>query len=248
MMVDRARAALLAALLFVIAVPAGAQEATVSTATVPVVGAVGGVGGIDWRTDVTLRNDAPFDVEVVLTLPGIPGDPFFFTTIRARDAMAIPDVARSLFGVTGKLSPLRVTTLGATSVNVAAVVQGMSADGPVAPQPLVVQYGELRPMLDVLPGLSVNETFRTNIGMVNPTDEDALIVLALQLIPGRNVAIVRQSIPPRTHVQVPIRDIFPLLSDGESMTVVVEHTNPGAYVYASVIANASGNARYLGPR
>lgn len=248
MMVHRARVALIAALFVALAATSAAQDLAVSTATVPVVGSVRGINGIEWRTDVTIRNDQAYDVEILLTLPGISDDPFLLTTIRARDTMVIPDVARSTFGIAGKLSPLRVTTLAATSVSVTAVVQGMSGDGPVDPQPLIVQYGELRPMLDTLPGLAVNETFRTNIGMVNPTDEDALIVLALQKIPGRNLAIVRQSIPPRTHVQVPIQAVFPLLFDGESLTVVVEHTNPGAYVYASVIANASGRARYLGPR
>jgi hypothetical protein len=226
----------------------GAQDLAVSTATVPVVGAVRGLGAIEWQTDVAIRNDAPYDVDVVLTLPGVPDDPFLFTTVRARDTVALPDVARSTFGIVNRLSPLRVTTIGATSVTVAAVVHGLTEHGPTDPQVLTVQYGELRPMLAALPGIALNETFRTNLGLVNPTDEEAIIVLALQKVAGRNIAVVSQSIPPRTHVQRPLQDFFPLLSEGDNLTVVVEHTNPGAYAYASVIANATGNARYYGPR
>ncbi len=231
-----------------LAFPARAQDVAVSTATVPVVGAVIGLDEIYWRTDVALRNDKPYDVEVVLTLPGVPGDPFYFTTIRARDTITLPDIARSTFGVNGILSPLRVSTIGATSVTVAAAVQGLAKDGPTDPQLLTVQYGNLRSMLETLPGLAMNETFRTNIGLVNPTEEKALIVLALQKVPGRNIAVVRRELPPLTHLQRPLQELFPLLSEGEHLTVVVEHTNPGAYAYASVVANATGNARYYGPR
>jgi hypothetical protein len=248
MVPDRIRLLLPLLLLVAGAHGALAQEAGMSSATVPVVGAVIGLDQIAWRTDIALRNDAAYAVEVVLTLPGVPDDPFFFTTIPAGGTISLPDVARSTFGSVGRLSPLRVTTLAPASVTVAAVVQGLTPDGPTEPQVLTVQYGETRSMLEAISGITINETFRTNLGLVNPTEEDALIVLALQKVAGRNIAVVRQSIPPLTHVQLPIQDFFPLLSEGENLTIVVEHTNPRAYVYASVIANATGNARYHGPR
>lgn len=247
MLRDRIRPALLV-LCCLTAPSVTAQDVVASNAIVPVVGAVTGLDSIEWRTDIALRNDRPYDVEVVLTLPGVPDDPFYFTTIGARDTITLPDVARSTFGVVGRLSPLRVTTLDSSSVSVGAVVHGLTEDGLTEPQILTVQYGEMRSMLESLPGLVVNETFRTNLGLVNPTDDPALIVLALQKIPGRNIAVVRQEIPPLTHIQVPMQQLFPLLFEGENLTIVVEHTNPGAYAYASVVANASGNARYYGPR
>lgn len=225
-----------------------AQDIAVSNATVPVVGAVVGLDQIEWRTDVALYNDKPHAVQVILTLPGVEGDPFLFTTVPPKDSITLPDVARSTFGVVGTLSPLRISTLSAYSVTVAAVTQGLTKDGPTEPQVLTVQYGDLRSMLEALPGLTINDTFRTNIGLVNPTERDATIVLALQKIPGRNIAVVKQTLPPLTHVQRPMQDFFPLLTRGENLTVVVEHTNPGAYAYASVVANATGNARYYGPR
>ncbi|MCM2317103.1 MAG: hypothetical protein NDJ92_18310 [Thermoanaerobaculia bacterium] len=239
---------LLAAMIVALALNAGAQEITVSEAIVPVVGAVVGLGNVVWSTDVALRNPMPYDVEVVLSLVGVPDDPFLFTTIRAGDAISLPDTSRQTFGVAGKLAPLRVQTLAATSVAVAAVVYGMTAEGPTEPEVLTVQYGKFRPMLVTIPALNVGEQFRTNIGLVNPSENEAIVVLALQKVPGRNIGVVSRMIPPRTHLQVPLQSIFPLLTEGENMSLVVEHTNPEAYVYASVVANATHNARYLGPR
>lgn len=248
MLTDRVRLTLLALLFVAGGLPSMAQEVTVSTATVPVVGSVRGLDDILWWTDVAVRNREAYDVEIVLTLPGVPDDPFYFTTVPAGGTISLPDVARSTFGVGSRLSPLRVTTIGPRSVTVAAVVHGLTKDGPTDPQVLTVQYGDRRSQLESITGLTINETFRTNLGLVNPTDEEALVVLALQKLAGRNLAVVRQTLPPRTHLHVPMQSVFPLLSEADNLTLVIEHTNPGAYVYASVVSNATGNARYYGPR
>ena len=232
--------------LFVMA--AMAQEITLSQAMVPVIGSAVGLGDTVWQCDIAVYNTHPYDVEIAFTLPGVPNDPFFFTTVAAGRSLTFPDIARQTFGVVDRLSPMRVTTIGATSVIVAAVVHGVTEHGTTDPEVLTVQYGEFRPMLDTLTGLVVNDTFRTNIGLANPTDKEAIVVLALQKVPGRNLAVVSESLPPLSFVQVPLQQIFPLLTEAENLSLVVEHTNPQAYVYASVIANATGNARYQGPR
>ena len=48
-----------------------------------------------------------------------------------------------------------------------------------------------------LPALNVSEQFRTNIGLVNPSESEAIVVLALQKIPGRNIGVVSRVIPAR---------------------------------------------------
>ena len=239
---------LFALLLSLFAIGAGAQDMTVSEAIVPVVGSIRGLGNVVWTTDVALRNTLPQDVEVVLSLVGVPEDPFLFTTIRAGDTIAFQDISRQTFGVFGRLAPLRVQTLAGTSVTVAAVVHGMTVEGLTEPEVLTVQYGPFRPMLFTIPALSVSEQFRTNIGLVNPSDTEAVAILALQKVPGRNLGVVAQNIPPRSHTQIPLDTIFPLMTEGENVSVVVELTNPASYVYASVVSNSTHNARYLGPR
>lgn len=238
----------LAALTLATSLSAAAQELTVSEAIVPVAGSIQGLGGVVWSTDVALHNPLPYDVDVVLSLVGVPDDPFLFSTIAAGDTLTFPDLPRQTFGVFGRLAPLRVQTLAASSVTVAAVVHGLTGDGPTEPEVLTVQYGRSRPMLQTIPALIVGTQFRTNVGIVNPSETDATVLLALQKVAGRNIAVVTRSIPPRTHIQLPLDTIFPLLTEGENVSLVVEHTNPEAYVYASVIANDTHNARYYGPR
>jgi hypothetical protein len=238
----------LVAVLLGLSLSAAAQDLTVSEALVPVAGSIQGLGGVVWSTDVALHNPMPYDVDVVVSLVGVPDDPFIFSTIRAGDTLTFPDLPRQTFGVFGRLAPLRVQTLAASSVTVAAVVRGLTANGPTEPEVLTVQYGRFRPMLETIPALMVGDQFRTNIGVVNPSDTEAIVVMALQTVPGRSIAVVTRSIPPRTHIQVPLDTIFPLLTKGENVSLVVEQTNPEAYVYASVIANETHNARYYGPR
>jgi hypothetical protein len=240
--------AFLVAVLFGLSLSAAAQDLTVSEALVPVAGSIQGLGGVVWSTDVALHNSMPFDVDVVVSLVGAPDDPFIMSTIPAGDTLTFPDLPRQTFGVFGRLSPLRVQTLAASSVTVAAVVHGMTENGPTEPEVLTVQYGPFRPMLFTIPALSVGEQFRTNIGLVNPSESEAIVILALQKVPGRNIGVISQKIPPRTHVQLPLQSFFPLLTEGDNVSLVVELTNPESYVYASVIANATHNARYLGPR
>ncbi|MFA6956923.1 MAG: hypothetical protein WC538_13730 [Thermoanaerobaculia bacterium] len=227
---------------------AAAQELTVSEAIVPVAGSIQGLGGVVWSTDVALHNFLPYDVDVVVSLVGGPDDPFIMSTIPAGGTLTFPDLPRQTFGVFGRLSPLRVQTLAASSVTVAAVVHGLTENGATEPEVLTVQYGRLRPMLQTIPSLMVGDQFRTNVGIVNPSETEATVVLALQTVPGRSIAVVTRTIPPLTHIQLPLDTIFPLLTKGENVSLVVEHTNPEAYVYASVIANATHNARYYGPR
>lgn len=235
------------ALLLGVSLRAAAQDVTVSDALVPVAGSIQGLGGVVWSTDIALHNPMPYDVDVVVSLVGVPNDPFIFSTIRAGDTLTFPDLPKQTFGVFGRLSPLRVQTLAASSVTVAAVVHGLTAKGPTEPEVLTVQYGKFRPMLQTIPALIVGEQFRTNVGVVNPSTTDTTVVLALQTVPGRNIAVVTRTIPPLTHIQLPLDTIFPLLTKGDNVSLVVELTNPEAYVYASVIANATHNARYYGP-
>jgi hypothetical protein len=237
----------LAALLLAVS-DAAAQDVTVSEAMVPVVGTIIGLGSVEWHADVAIRNNQAYDVEVVLSLPGVPNDPFLFTTLRAGESMSFPDISRRTFGVVGRLSPLRIQTLAPASVAVAAAAYGVTSEGSTVPEVLTVQYGKYRAMLQTLPALAVGETFRTNIGLANTGDTEAVFVLALQKVPGHNIAVVTRNLPPQTYYQLPLESFFPLLTSGENLSLIVEQTSPQSYAYASVIANATHDARYYGPR
>jgi hypothetical protein len=224
------------------------EQATISEAIVPVVGTIVGLGAVEWRADVALRNDQPYPVEVVLSLVGVPGDPFYFTTLGPGDSLMFPDISRQTFGVVGRLSPLRIQTLAPASVNVAAVAYGLTPEGPTEPQVLTVQYGRLRPLIQTLPYLEVSDVFRTNVGLANPGEQRAMVVLALQQVAGFNIGVVTLELPPGSFIQLPIQSLFPLLSAGKNLQLVIEQSVSEAYAYASVVANATNNGRYYGPR
>lgn len=225
---------------------ASGQESTVSArAIVPVVGSVPGVGNSEWRTDVALRNDTPAAVQVVLSMVGAPNEPFLLIELRPGEASLFVDIARQTFGVAGVLAPLVIDTLGPQSVSVGATAYAVRSGQISEPQVLPVRYRLGHPLMETITPLTFNETFRSNIGMGNIGDDPVTFVLSLQRIAGRNLATTRVRIAPRNLRQVSVQELFPLLSEGDDVALVVEQPDPAAYVYGSVIANASNNARFV---
>ena len=97
------------------------------------------------------------------------------------------------------LSPLKITTIDSTrSVRVLANVYGVHDADVTRPEPIAVTYGASYGPLRSLNGLSFSDTFRTNIGLANLGEHEALFTLALQRVSGRNVAVTRYRVPP-TH-------------------------------------------------
>ena len=99
----------------------------------------------------------------------------------------------------------------------------------------------------VLQGLSFSDDFRTNIGLSNLGDKDAVFTLALQRVPGRNVAVTHIALPPSSLWHASIQTVFPLITSGGNFSVVVETASPETHMYASVIENGTDNARYVSP-
>ena len=242
------RSVLVLLLLMSVALSASGQDSIVSEAVVPVVGTVTGLEGVEWRCDVAVRNDTGFDVDIAMLLLGAPGEPFFFTSLPAGQTMIFHDIARQTFGLAGFLSPLVVRTLGPKSVTVAATAYGVKEEGVTRPQVLSVIYDRRVPVFQSLPALSVNETFRTNIGLVNLGDEPAFVEMALQRVAGHNIATASVTVPATTLVQLPLESFFPLLTSGENLSVIIQHPGTSSYAYASVIANDSHDARFYGAR
>lgn len=220
-------------------------EFEVSRAVVPVAGSVRGVGDVEWRTDVVITNPFPADVEVILTMPALPNEPFFMTTIPARATVRLVDIARQAFGTTGRLSPLVVHTLGPVSVAIGAeaypVREGLAT------------YRQAIPAMQVMAGvglhrfapLAMNERYRTNIGLVNLGETETAITLAVQRVAGRNLASTTIPIPPRSLVHAPLRGLFPLLPDGDHIILIAQSASADTDVYASVIENETQRAVFV---
>jgi hypothetical protein len=64
-------------------------------------------------------------------------------------------------------------------------------------------------------------------------------------VPGRNLAVSRFTIPPNTLWHQSVQMLFPLIQAGEDFSVLVECFSRNTYVYASVLDNATNEARFV---
>ncbi|HEX9984744.1 MAG TPA: hypothetical protein VGF69_15895 [Thermoanaerobaculia bacterium] len=224
---------------------APAEDTPVATVVVPVVGTVLGVNDVQWRTDVELVNEFPSEVNVGLTLPTAPGEPSIFLTLGPGERQRFTNLVGEAFGMDSVLSPLVVMTLGRRSVTIRATVYGVRGTETFRPQPIAVDYASGYYPLRNLQGLSFSDAFRTNVGLVNLSEEPAEFLIALQKLAGRNVATTRAVLPPRSLWHAPIQMLFPMITKGDDFAIVVETGSANTYIYASVIENETNNATFV---
>jgi hypothetical protein len=230
------------------ALAAGAQTPSQPQAVrvvVPVAGTIDGVNNVRWKTALDLVNDSRTDVTVAMTMMTAPDQPALLTTIGAGDVIHFNDVAAEAFGVEQMLSPLVVETLGRRSVTIRASAYGVRGTDVFKPEPIAVNYGAQFYPIRVLNGLSFSDTYRTNVGLVNLGEQSATFVIALQRLPGRNVAVTRVVLPPNALWHASIQSMFPLITKGDDFSLVVETGHRETYVYASVIDNETNSANFV---
>jgi hypothetical protein len=228
------------------ALPLRAQE--VSTTIVPVVGSVFGQSMVRWLTDVELVNEGAFDVDVALELPAVPVSAPIFFTLSPGQSQRFTDVVGQAFGLEHALSPLRVTSSGRRGVTVRAQAYALTAAGISTPQRIDVYQGSTYFPVRVLDGLAFSASYRTNVGLVNVGEQTADFLLALQRIPGRNVAVTHMRVNPGSLVHVAVQALFPLIASGDGFSIVVETSARDTHVYASVIENGTNAAKFVTPR
>lgn len=214
---------------------------------VPVVGTAVGVNGVLWRTDVELTNDQSRDALVSLLLPTAPDQPAMITTLSPGQTVRFSDLVGEAFGMDATMSPLVVTTEGHRSVSIRATAYGVRGSETFRPEPITVAYNDTYFATRLLPGLSFSDTYRTNVGFSNLGETPATLTVALQRLAGRYLAVTRLVIPPNTLWHVAIQSLFPLITKGEDFQILVETSSRDTYVYASVIENATNEARFIHP-
>jgi hypothetical protein len=239
-------------LLFAILLGAGASAQTpppaepTTTVLVPIVGSVTGAANVIWKTDVELVNDSRQEVDVALSLPTA-GDAGIFLTMAPSSVQRFTDVVGQAFGLEAAMSPLVITTRGKRSVRVAATVYGVVGGTTTQPEPIALTDGNTWYPIRTLSGLSFSDAFRTNIGLVNLGEKEAHFTLALQRVPGRNLAVSRVTVQPNGLWHLSIQSLFPLITKGDDFKLVIESAQRDTYVYASVIDNTSNEAHFVQP-
>ena len=232
-------------LLVLLTSAAFAQESP-STVIVPAVGTTIGPGVI-WKTDVEVLNDTGSPVDVAMELTTAPEQPVIIFELAPGESQRFTDVVSQAFGLPFALSPLRVMTSARRALTVRATVYGIRGTELTAPQPVTVYHGQTWFPLRALDDLAFSDEYRTNIGLVNFGERTAEFLLALQRVPGRNIAVSYMTIAPQSLSHVSIQSIFPMISKGEDFTVVIETVARDTYVYASVIDNSHAG-RFVAPR
>jgi hypothetical protein len=226
---------------------ADAPQQSVSV-LVPIVGSVVGINNVRWMTDIDLFNDTRAEANVMLSLPTASDQPFVFVTIAPGAGQHFSDIVAATFGREATLSPLKITTIDSThSVRVAANVYGVRDTDITTPEAIAVTYGATYFPLRSLNGLSFSDAFRTNVGLANLGDHEAAFTLALQRVPGRNVAVTRYNVPPNTLVHTSVQSLFPMITKGEDFSVLVETSAPDTYIYASVVDNETNRTHFIQP-
>ena len=240
---------LLPIVLVLAALGAAAQETSTVESTsvvVPIVGNITGINGVRWVTSVELRNDNLAPVEVWMLLPTTAEAQAFNRTMAPGETVVMPDVIAQAFGTTTALSPLKVITSGRRSVTIRASVYPIRDGQVLSAEPIAIDYWQRFYPLRSLPRLAFSDDLRTNVGLANLSeDKDATFLLALQRLPGRNLAVTRITLPPVTLTHTSIQSLFPMITNGNDFTVVVETSSPETFVYASVIDNATSAARFI---
>jgi hypothetical protein len=227
-----------------------AAEATPQSVSVlvPIVGSVVGINNVRWKTDIDLFNDGRSEANVMLSLPAAPDQPFIFVSIAPGSGQHFTDIVASTFGMEATLSPLKITTIDSNrSVRVLANVYGIRDADVFPPEPIGVTYGATYFPLRTLNGLSFSDAFRTNVGLANLGDHEAAFTLALQRVPGRNVAVTRFKVAANTLVHTSVQSLFPMITKGEDFLVLVETSSPDTYVYASVVDNETNQTHFIQP-
>ncbi|HUO85222.1 MAG TPA: hypothetical protein VM534_08925 [Thermoanaerobaculia bacterium] len=230
--------------------PFSAQEPEVEIGDVyrvfiPVVGRVAGPAGVQWRSTLAIYNPNRTEVFVGVTLVSTE-QPLGFT-LGPGQSMVIEDPVGQSFGIDALLSLLEVASLGG-AVSVGSTAWGILDDQTRTPvQDIPVLLAPLPPGVWALNDLRQDEVFRTTLGLANFGDDAVIIRVALQRIAGRNLAISELTLPPRSLLHGPLEKWFPLMPEGEDLTVIVDSVSSTFYAYASVVRNSDHAGRFVLP-
>lgn len=219
----------------------------ISRALVPAIGQIGGFKGVVWHSDVVIHNDLASEVTVIVNPLGWP-ELFQMLTLAPGESVIYPNVAADSFGIANGIRPLVVQTLAGRSVSVYATAWGMDGERQTPRQLVPVLYEELAiSTVQSLPSLQMNDAARSNVGLINLNEQPVTFSLALQRLQGRPLATKLVTVGPESSVHVPLNVLFPLVTEGSGLTLLVDSISPRTWAYASVVDNDTHEARFVMP-
>ncbi len=226
--------------IYIQATPGGAASPMV----LPAVGRAPGVGGTYWRSDVTVYN--PGSTTLVLSLRYLQAgsddrsasaQPLY---VSAGHTVVLSDVLQQ-FNVSSGSGALELSWFGGVSPIVTSRTYTPSTAGGTYGQSIdpIQAFGS-----DMyVTGLRSDNSFRSNVGFVNGSDQPIAISLTLYASSGTPVATGLITLAPRSQAQSALSTLFPnaAISSLGSVTLQAHSDSGSMFAYGSMVDNASGD-------
>jgi hypothetical protein len=234
-------------LLFLVlaATPALALNLGDTNVILPIIGRFPGAGGTQWRTDVFIANHNGSDKQITLTLYA-GGTPLTrVITVTPYSAQSFPDIVLNLFGLTNAAGMLDMQSSNQTGFEARArIYNAGNAAG---------QFGQNVPGIgrdylnrqSSLFGLSGINGNRLNVGVTNPNDTSADVVM--RIADGANHDLHSEGFTLQPHQNIQFNDIFTRFGITPQENVQVEFLTFDhlLYGYASEVRNDTGDAIFV---
>jgi len=226
--------------IYIQATPGGASSPMV----LPAVGRAPGVGGTFWRSDVTIYNPGSSTLNLTIRFRTAGSDdrnaPYRSLSIAAGQTSVLSDILGQ-FNIINGSGALELSWPNGVSPVVTSRTYTPATSGGTYGQSIdpVAAFGT-----DMyVTGLRSDNSFRSNVGFVNNSDQTIAISLTLYASSGTAVANGLITLAPRSQAQSALSTLFPNAPISSLGSVTLQaHTDNGAmFAYGSMVDNASGD-------
>jgi PKD repeat protein len=233
----------------VIVTNSSAAATTAGTGTIPVAGHVQGIDGRTFLTDVQIENPGDGPATARLSFQPHEGEAPEPVAIDlgARETVNVSDAVLELFRLSDSLGAMRLDWAGAPApLRMASRTYTRHGDGTLGQAAAAFGALENPRASRFVTGLARTESFRTNLGAVNDSEEFESFQIVLL---GRNGEVLGESsavgLGPRRQTQLSIADLFPA-AGGKGMTAEIRPIagSRAPFAYAAVVDNYSGDPTF----
>ncbi|HUF17854.1 MAG TPA: hypothetical protein VMS12_07410 [Thermoanaerobaculia bacterium] len=214
----------------------------------PGVAAAPGARNTFFRSDLNLvcRKGSPCDVAVTFAIYGSSeNSPAVDLTLRSGESVVLRDVVATVFGLENAVGAIEVRSTALDNVQASGSTYNEGGEGKYGQRlsswrvdPSTRNRSATRRLL----GAAQNETFRTNLGMVNATGSAVSVFAQAVDSSGNVVASSEQMLAPWQGIQIPITTLFGI-SSFEGGSVRVSTVN-GVALYQSKVDQRTGDGTF----
>jgi PKD repeat protein len=213
---------------------------------VPAVAAITGIGSALFRSELAIANASGQPLSVTVTFLEHDRDngsaPATTLLLAPRETVYAEEALGDLFGKSETYGALRIAADASPGVAVfeRILTDAGSGSGTVGQQVDPVSAEAL--IADgALLGIRHDSSFRTNVGLLNPTSGGAPVSLTLKRSPDVVLGTATLFLPPLGYTQRNLKALFPTaaIPDGETLSIAVDGGPASVLGFASVIDNVS---------